>query len=160
MSNIKYKIVFLRKINDYLVFERAIKLKKDKTSIEFRGKRYIINKNNPSYVDKNVFVFFLDIDSGNLYQFDEIKQNINPELIDLMLGKNIIKQLAVGLKKDLEKLPVAQIIMYIALGFLIGSLIFMYYYTSKIQDIILQCKNNSTDPIIIKSLIMLVRCIK
>jgi len=138
----KYKIIFLKKINKNLYNIGNVNLSSIKQIVNFKRKRYHINTKAPAYIKKNTFIYFIDIEDGNSYTFSEIKTKIDPEALDLLMGTHIIKQITSGLRETVKN-NWFMLFLFFALGALLAGLIAMYYYTSKMDQLQQQLYNNT-----------------
>lgn len=143
-SKLKYKIILLRKQNDVYRIEKIIRKNSIKKMVGTEGKRFVINPSKPSYVHNKWVVYLVDIDNGNQIVFDKLKNDIRPEDLDLIVGQNILQQIAKGVmnnKKDM--------LMYMFLGLVLGGLIvaviLLGYFNGKIEELLSTGNYNAPD---------------
>jgi len=96
-----YRIVFLRKQNDVIVWYKTIKLNNiDKNIVNFEGNTYHIDVTKSNYINKNKeFVYFVDLDSGSGYMFNSADK-IDPKTLKLLVNNNIVSQIVKGVSKS------------------------------------------------------------
>lgn len=127
----KYKIVFLRRANDTLIVVRSVTLKSVKEKIvDFK---YSINFSNPSYLSKNIYIYFIDVDTGTQYQFSEINAELDPQVLKTIVETKVLKQMFSAVS---EQRSIAASIMYIVMGALGGALLVYIIMQEKIQAIL------------------------
>jgi hypothetical protein len=107
-----------------------------KDVVELENKKYVINKDKPSFVNGNNVYYCINESDGSTMSFKKIETSVSPEDLDLIMGQNIISELTKGVmdnKKDQ--------FMLVFLGFIFGALIvgliLTMYYSGRIQDILM-----------------------
>ncbi|MHA1341036.1 MAG: hypothetical protein ACTSO2_13770 [Promethearchaeota archaeon] len=139
----RYRIIFLKELNENLYFHGRVDLKEIKEVIQYQKRRYNIQTTKPAYIWKETCYFFYNVENGSAYNFKEVKSQIDPKALDLLMGTNIIRQITSGLREDIRN-NWGLIIVSFALGFLLAFLIAMYYYTNKIDLLQEQLYANNT----------------
>jgi len=158
----KYGIVFLRLENSvYRVLKTLVKTELTTNVIAAFHKQFVVNLNEPNYRYKDKTLYLIDIDSGAQIMNHVAKTQIDPEKLDSIIGSKAMKLFTnaqISKKEQFKTVIVGAII-----GFLVGSIIFMLYYTNQINEIqqqyIYDIKNPAELPPIIQSLgVMLKSC--
>lgn len=93
-------------------------LKKPNAIIKIDNKTYTVNFKLPTYIVKNNYYYFMDIDKG-----DQILSNIqapimNPDELDLLIGNHTIRDIVSGVSENTKDK-----FLYILAGALFGGLI-------------------------------------
>jgi hypothetical protein len=96
--------------------------------------KYIINIENPSYIsNKHQRIFFIDYDSGAQLSFNEVKSELKPEELDLIVGQKIISELTKGVMNNAKE-KITWFIMGLIFGILLALVIMQIYYGNKIEE--------------------------
>jgi len=146
MTKIQYVITFLRKSDIGYCVLKQLKLKQIKESVNFNDKEFLIDIKSPNFHSGNLCYYFFDYDSGSQIKFNETKTELNPDEVDLLLRKHLIKDLAIGIKSDKNQYTLFHIIAIGLLGFLVASVIFIAYFNNKIQKILEEYQNITVPP--------------
>lgn len=127
----KYRIVFLRQINSIYVIEKSLTFKSSvNESITFKDRTYIINYSMPAYLRKNVYIYFIDMNTSEQLMYSRIGALIDPKLLKIMLKSNIMSQISKSLSDEVRKPNYALIILYVVIGALLGGM-GVYIYCSQ-----------------------------
>jgi len=115
----KKEVLILKKIEGNYFLDKKIVSKKD--IITIGSKKIILDDKSPIYIKTGILnptkaVYLIDI-NGKQIGTKEIEQ-INPELLDMLINKNIFNSLTSITKKSMK-----EIIFYLILGGIIGLLI-------------------------------------
>ncbi len=132
----KYKVIYLREMNDVLTkikvktyreIDRIIKISKNK-SIELRISQ-------PSYIDEKFIYFFVDIDKNKQFYFKERKSDLDSESLDTLFGNKFLRQLTNSLTNEDKKINWIDIILGILIGSLITGFILFFIFQNKINSL-------------------------
>lgn len=136
MRKLKYRLIFIRKENQ-LKYVYAIRvLHKINKFFSFNGKKYHIPIQNPVYLNKkNQFVYFIDVDSGSQYTFDESKVFLNPEQLGIALETRIVRDVAMGVSRTNQKMDWYSFFMGLFLGSLIVGVLVYLFMQNKIDTL-------------------------
>lgn len=119
----KYKVRFLKRINDTPTFIGQRIIKPNSETVEYRKKSYPIDTSKCAYRFKNQYIFLVDVDEGQL-PLGKSQMNVSTSLIDLVVRQSIGKQLVSGLEKGSTLgITIMQMIIYICLGLAVGYII-------------------------------------
>lgn len=140
-----YKLVFLRQEYKSLYIFKIINLSNIPKIYKLgKGHQYTIDVATPSFNNKLTKVYLFDYDTGSQYTFKQIKRELNPEELDLIVGTKIITELTKSIVDNKK-----QYVFYAIIGFIIGALlaaiIVMMIFNGKIQDI-LQLQIDNPEP--------------
>lgn len=148
-----YKIVFLRMYNEELSVVKEIEYNSIKQIITIsNGKTFKLSLNDVIYNNKHQRTYFIDIDNGNQYKFNEIKAIMNPSDLDNLFRTKIIKELAQGIINNSKDKIISLIIGFI-IGIMLGLLIMNIIMSGQIQNILTENQN----PIIVPPFSTLLR---
>lgn len=137
-----YKVVLLQRFNDELSIVKSIESNEIKPLIRYRNKSYKLNLNNVGYVNKIQKIYFLNIENGSQYTFIEIKAEMNPDQLDVLMATKIIKELASGII-DNKKEKILMILIGFIIGLILGLLIMQIISSDKIEQILLENMDNA-----------------
>lgn len=132
----KYKIVFLREINDVL-YVYKIKTYKDINRIvkASENKSVEIKISQPSYIFNKFVYYFVDIDKNKQFHFKEIKSQLDSESLDTLFGNKFLRQLTNSLTSEDKPLNWFHIIFGILIGSLITGFIMFFIFQDKINSL-------------------------
>ena len=120
----KYIIKFLIKEKEIYTVIKSKRIQPTTKEVKFRDKTYIIDITNPTYSKVLKLFFFIDIEMSENCQLSFVKNEkdskITPEIIDLIVGKSIIKQLTSNLTDSAFRTNLMYVIFGLALGGAIG----------------------------------------
>ena len=120
----KYIIKFLIKEKEIYTVIKSKRIQPTTKEVKFRDKTYIIDITNPTYSKVLKLFFFIDIELSENCQLSFVKNKknskITPEIIDLIVGKSIIKQLTSNLTDSAFRTNLMYVIFGLALGGAIG----------------------------------------
>ena len=120
----KYIIKFLIKEKEIYTVIKSKRIQPTTKEVKFRDKTYIIDITNPTYSKVLKLFFFIDIEMTENCQLSFVKNEkeskITPEIIDLIIGKSIIKQLTSNLTDSAFRTNLMYVIFGLALGGAIG----------------------------------------
>lgn len=139
-----YRIIFLRKEYQTMNVVKILNLSTISEIIKISKKAYKLDMSSPLYNNKMIKIFFLNYDSGSQLVFKEIKRELKPHELDMIIGNKLIKELTSGLI-DNKKDKIMMIILGIILGALLSAVIVMMIFQNKIQKI-LQTQIEDTNP--------------
>lgn len=124
-----YRVIFLRKDNN---MNYEFKIQDFRDIPEFlldkeKNKAYHIPIQNPLYLtQKSVFVYFVDIDSNQVYSFEKSKEFLNAKQMGIALKTSIVKDALSGISRENQKIDWFSFITGILIGGLaIGLLVFL-----------------------------------
>lgn len=154
-NSLFYRVKFVRKLDNYWVLvdsKRYTESEFQKDVVEYNGKKYLFDKKIPSYIFKNEFTYYVDLEQDKFISFNEKESGFDKKAFDLLFNKEIVAQSIIAQNKSSTKK--AQILIWIILGCVIalpiGYLIATIIYTNKIQEILIE--NNIDYPIIFNSI--------
>lgn len=132
MKKFKYRIVFLRNVNSIYVIEKS-KTYKDslKESITLNDRTYIINYSMPAYLNKNIYTYFIDLNTSEQLSYQKIGALIEPKLLRIMLKSNVMSQMTKSLSDEAKKPNYFLIILALIIGALIGGMGVYIYLSQK-----------------------------
>jgi len=127
-----FEVWFLQKtIKGYILLEKKkLKLdkKQQKTMVSYKNKTFIIPEES-SLEDKRKQIIMFDFDNEKIIAFKEIKLGYSAKLIDQLIVKEMIAQIAQRLKAALNEQTKGKIGTYIVIaigavlaGYVIGSI--------------------------------------
>ena len=91
--------------------------------VSYKSRSFFVDIENPSYVKGNkVFYFFSISSQQQLCFFKSDDSSINPEVIDLIMTQNIVKQLTSNLDNEF-KANMTMIIIGLVIGALSGYIV-------------------------------------
>lgn len=109
------KVMIVERIGNIWTIIGRKRLSK-KNFVRFRGKAYLINPEISAYVSRKFITYYISTD-GEQLTFNEIKQDIQGELIEDIFCKQLVRQLSSSLNTS----PISwAIVGYVALGLLAG----------------------------------------
>lgn len=137
----KYKLVFITK-DKSLRYKTDVKvLKILENELDYKKGTYHIDIENPSYMDGNTFVYFMDTISGKQLTFEESGSILNPSQFKTILRGNILKQLVQGITKGNEKVDWYSIIIGIMIGLFVGIIATYFFMQGKFDELVQQILN-------------------
>jgi hypothetical protein len=98
-----------------------------KKSLKFKNISLNIDLSKPTFIRKDKFYYFLDIDKNQMLHYADVKESITPEMVDIFTSTVIYKDVIKSLTKS-EKLPYAIMLICLLMGGLIGYAIFSGLY--------------------------------
>lgn len=141
----RYIVVFVRKEYDSFCIVSQKELKDCNKAIKItENKSIIVGLENPTYINKTIRYYLFNIETGSQLLFNNSKNALTPEEIDLFMSQNLVKELANGVI-DNKKEKMFTLISGIIVGALIASLIMVLIYTQKINDIYSELAKNSVN---------------
>lgn len=157
----KYKILLFRKERGNLSLIKSLTRKSlNSPIITIGSKKYVVDLEKPTYINKEYRYFFVDYDVGSQFNLNETAQALTPEELDMIIGNKIIKELTSGVM-DNRKEKIMLIILGAIIGGLLVATIMMGVMNNKIEQLLTD--NTGYPPIIpttplslIKSIISLV----
>jgi len=123
----KRKVIFITKISETYtaIFQKSLKGRTE--HIGFRGKLYPINLNYPAYRLKNMFLYFIDIQEGQV-QFESAGNQIPTQLLDAVIEQQLGKQLVSGLESSPVLSSFLMLLFTTGFGFVFGLLIAIVFH--------------------------------
>jgi len=121
----KYIAVFLiREQNSYSVL-KSKKFNPEAKTIRFKkGSSHQIDASNPTYSRGLKMFYFIDINEGQLtFNGEERENEINPELLDMIIEQNIIRQITSNFGEKMFGGQIINLIVALLFGVTIGFLI-------------------------------------
>lgn len=134
-KKVNFIVLLFRMQNGTLVVSnrKSIELK---DVVNIKGKRYVINRDKPTFINGNNIFYCIEEQSGNSLSFHDIEASVKPEDLDLIMGQNIISELTKGVM-DNKKDKLLQFAMGFIFGALVIGIILVMYYSNQIQEILL-----------------------
>lgn len=126
-QNDKRIVVFTKNISgiDTVIGKR--KVQSGTVNIKFRKALYPVSISIPTYRERNVFIYLIDVEYGQLSFAANEKLKIPLEIMDEIFSNQIIKQLVSTMNKtnSMSGLPLALALMGmgLAIGYIIGNFI-------------------------------------
>jgi hypothetical protein len=156
-EKIKYKIVFVRKEYNTINIIKVVKLANISNVYKFNNKTFTLNLSTPLFAEKLVKTYIIDFDSGSQLLFDEIKPQLNPEQLDMIISNRIIREITSGLMSDKTDKIIA-FVFGLIIGGLVVAVLLMGYFQSKIEELLANSSNVvNLNPISVKNLWGLIR---
>lgn len=117
----KYVAVFLVSEQGTFSILKFRRFNPSKDAIQYtKGVSHLIDVSKPTYAKGLKLYYFVDIKKGQL-GFDSKKNSaINPEVIDMILKQNIVKQLTTSLSERFLGSQIVNIVIGLVMGILIG----------------------------------------
>lgn len=145
----KYKLRFMRKDNGLLYRISEKVYNKLDQFVSFRNKKYHIPVDSPAYLEDNIFVYYVDIDSDSKYNLEEklipidstinLKEDedfLNADQLTLALDTHIVKQVLKGASKASSKIDWLSVGVGVIIGLMIGCLVTFFFMQGKIDSLI------------------------
>lgn len=148
----KYILVYLRIHQKTLHVVKKKRLNSLKTLMKQKEKHFVIDIQNPCYMQDNIRYYFIDIDSGKQYTFSEIEYGISPEDLDTIVGSKIIRELTKGVM-DNRKTKLSYFILGLVIGLLLGVCIMNFIMQNKVEGLMKEQIESNNGPVIFPSLI-------
>lgn len=112
-----YAIWVIKEQNKYNVIHKQ-KIKPTTQEVSHNDKTHLIEINDPIFIRGRKLFYFVDYLNGQL-SLREKHKNIEPELLDSIISKQVLKQLT----SNLLPKRFDEMFIYIGLGVLIGTLL-------------------------------------
>lgn len=118
----QYIAIFTKTIINTVTIQGKKRFKLPIETITFRKHSFQIDTRWLTYRNKNKFVYFIDVDKGQM-SFQKFKEQVeNPKLMDKVLNGHIISDLVSGLA-SVGTIPWTWGIVFIAVGLPIGIIL-------------------------------------
>lgn len=159
----KYVVVFLRKYQKSMMVVKKREYSSINKLLKGKGKKFVIDINNPCYILDNKKYYFVDYENGSNYFFNEVKFAMKPDELDSIVSNNIIQKLIKGVI-DNKKMKILYFVVGCVIGILAGLFIMQIIMQKKLEELWLEFKENNTEPIpfsvSIKSIGMMLKCLR
>lgn len=108
---IRYRAVILRKEGDRYSFLAKRKINSTQESVSFEGISLPLNRTQPTYINGLEVLYFTDKETVQPLLFHELPALISAHALDLIIGRNIIAQIAYGLKENVWNVQIISMII-------------------------------------------------
>lgn len=115
----RYIAVFLIKEQGKYQIIETKKIKPTQETISFKKKSHRIDIDDPIYQYGRKVYYFFHFTKGQLTLRDKVKENQEPEILDMIIERKLVAQLT----SDLLGKDINEMIMFLGLGAAIGGLL-------------------------------------
>lgn len=130
----KFRLIFLQKEYSTMRIIKIVQTNEIKKSIRVNNKTFHCNIQFPAYSSNSTRVYFFDFENGNQLKFDTIEAIVDPEVLDMMVSNQIVKELTQSAISD-KKERLINIILGFIIGALVSALLMFFYMQAKIDSI-------------------------
>lgn len=126
----KYYAIFAREVGGVPVMVRRRRFNPNKAAegISFRGSTHLIDLDRPVYRANKKFVYLIDMEKGQKV-LTQSEIPVSPKLMDIIMKRNIVKQLVAGLGSATGdwKMMMLYIIIGLVMGIMTGIVLGMVF---------------------------------
>lgn len=119
----KYIAIFIVKKKDSYTVLGKRRFKASKKTIRFKGRTYLVDVVNATYSRGLKSFYFIDIEGSQIVFKGNKVSNYDPDVLDMILSKSIVKQLTANIGDNSYALNIMTLVVGAVMGGLLGYII-------------------------------------
>lgn len=119
----KYIAIFVVKKKDSFTIIGKRRFRATKKTIKFNSKTYLVDIVNATYSKGLKSFYFIDIDGTQIVFRGSKTSNYDPDVLDMILSKSIVKQLTANLSDNSLALNLVTLVIGAIMGGLLGYIL-------------------------------------